>query len=207
MTDTDPLAALSRIGEIHRPIRSYAECEHDADHGCDPIEVYDYTACSESFSGWACSTCCYDDGYPLETCPHGAIHDGVRRIDSCPTSTALAEVRPTVDALVAERDAAREALARVEADRDSLVRLAQEAITAHRDLHKIYGSTATCGGGIGGAAMTQHCGVTCGYFERHEADQDRWYSVESAYFKRQDGDPDWAAALTQSATDEEASDD
>ena len=78
------------------------------------------------------------------------------------------------------------------ADYDALVLLVQRAIEAHRNLHVIYGSTAVCGGGIGGAAMTQHCGVTCGYHENHEADNERWYDVERAYFRRQDGDPEWA---------------
>jgi hypothetical protein len=75
---------------------------------------------------------------------------------------------------------------------DNLLRLTQAAITAHRDLHRIYGNTSACSGGIGGAALTQHCGVTCGYFERHEGETSRWYDVERAYFRRQDGDPEWA---------------
>lgn len=75
---------------------------------------------------------------------------------------------------------------------DALLRLVQSAIQAHRDLHVIYGNTAACGGGIGGQAMTQHCGVTCGYHERHESQNERWYDVERAYFRRQDGDPEWA---------------
>ncbi|HET7386910.1 MAG TPA: hypothetical protein VFJ19_09645 [Nocardioidaceae bacterium] len=75
---------------------------------------------------------------------------------------------------------------------DALVRLVQAAIGAHRDLHRMYGNTAVCGGGVGGAAMTQHCGVTCGYYECHEAENDRWQDVERAYFRRQDGDPEWA---------------
>ena len=99
------------------------------------------------------------------------------------------------------------------ADRETaetdLLRLVQAAIQAHRDLHMIYGSTATCGGGIGGQAMTQHCGVTCGYFEQHEADNNRWCDVERAYFRRQEGDPEWAdyipgGRLSTTPTTEEA---
>ncbi|HMU80712.1 MAG TPA: hypothetical protein PKC57_10670 [Microthrixaceae bacterium] len=75
---------------------------------------------------------------------------------------------------------------------DALVRLVQAAIQAHRDLHVMYGSTAVCGGGIGGAAMTLHCGVTCGYDERHESQNEAWHDVERAYFRRQEGDPEWA---------------
>ena len=78
------------------------------------------------------------------------------------------------------------------AEKDALLRLVQAAIQAHRDLHVIYGSTSVCGGGIGGQAMTQHCGVTCGYHERHEAENESWYDVERAYFRRRDGDPEWA---------------
>lgn len=82
-------------------------------------------------------------------------------------------------------------------EEQALLRLVQEAIQAHRDLHTVYANTTACGGGIGGQAMTQHCGVTCGYFEKHEADNDRWYRVESAYFRHEDGDPNWADALKE----------
>lgn len=75
---------------------------------------------------------------------------------------------------------------------DALLRLVQAAIQAHRDQHKIYGSTSTCSGGIGGAAMTQHCSIVCGYHERHDAENEAWHDVERAYFRRQDGDPEWA---------------
>ena len=77
------------------------------------------------------------------------------------------------------------------AENDALLRLVREAITTHRELHKIYGNTTACAGGIGGQAMTQHCGVTCGYDDRHQSDNDRWYDVERAYFRRQEGDPEW----------------
>jgi len=78
------------------------------------------------------------------------------------------------------------------AEFDVLVRLIQWAIQAHRDLHVIHGSTAVCGGVIGGQALTQHCGVTCGYDERHTAENERWYDVERAYFRLHEGDPEWA---------------
>lgn len=121
--------------------------------------------------------------------------------DALPTKTdklqgeRILALLDALDEAERERNEAREALARVEDDRDALLLLAQEAIQAHRDLHQVYGNTSACGGGIGGAAMTQHCGVTCGYFEKHEADNDHWHRVESAYFRRQDGDPEWGAAL------------
>ena len=86
-------------------------------------------------------------------------------------------------------------VASVERERDALLALARHAISAHRDLHRIYGSTAVCGGGIGGAAMTQHCGVICGYNERHDGENAAWHRVERAYFRHQDGDPAWADDL------------
>ena len=113
---------------------------------------------------------------------------------------ALAGWRREADEL-AERLAAVRALAHPvteQTQRDeatNLLRLVRAAIEAHRDLHKIYANTSACSGGIGGAAMTQHCGVTCGYGDRHEADNNRWYDVECAYFRRQDGDPEWADYL------------
>ena len=55
------------------------------------------------------------------------------------------------------------------------------ALTAHRDLHQIYGSTATCGGGIGGAMMTAHCGVVCNR-GNHETENAAWEAVEKSYF-------------------------
>lgn len=82
-----------------------------------------------------------------------------------------------------------------EAEIKSLTHALAVAIQAHRDLHTIYGSTAVCGGGIGGQAMTQHCGVTCGRFDKHEADNNRWHEVERAYFRRQEGDPNWAEGI------------
>ncbi len=78
---------------------------------------------------------------------------------------------------------------------ESLERLIAAAITAHRDLHRVYANTAVCGGGIGGRMLTDHCGVTCRYHERHEAENKAWDRVVRAYFHRQDGDPDWAAYL------------
>lgn len=81
--------ALARVKAIHAPIRVYDECKHDDDRGCEPVEVYDYMGCTESVIGWGCAVCCYDDECPREDCPHGAIHDGVTREQSCPTHAAL----------------------------------------------------------------------------------------------------------------------
>lgn len=75
---------------------------------------------------------------------------------------------------------------------DDLLRLVRAAIQVHRDLHPIYGNTSACGGGIGGAVMTQHCGVICGYHDRHARANDAWREVEAAYFRREKGDSEWA---------------
>lgn len=83
-----------RLTALHQPIRVYDECEHSADHGCEPVEVYDYVGCSESVIGWGCVVCCYDDEYPREDCPHGADHRGVPREASCPTHALIADPAP-----------------------------------------------------------------------------------------------------------------
>lgn len=82
-------AQVERVEAIHAPVRVYDECEHDSDHGCEPVELYDYRGCSESAIGWGCSVCCYDDEHPRENCPHGADHHGVTKADACPTVAAL----------------------------------------------------------------------------------------------------------------------
>lgn len=61
----------------------------------------------------------------------------------------------------------------------------REAIIAHRNLHPTYGSTAVCGGGVGGQMMTQHCAVTCDNPEHDEAKQ-AWRAVEKSYFDETD---------------------
>lgn len=57
-----------------------------------------------------------------------------------------------------------------------------EAIQAHRDLHPTYGSTAACGGGIGGMTLTEHCAVVC-QNPKHDAAKATWHEVEMAYFE------------------------
>lgn len=109
-------AWVAKVNKLHAPIRVYDECEHDADHGCDPIEVYDYMGCSESVIGWGCPICCYDDEYPREDCPHGADHRGVTREQSCPT-------RALIPADAATALAARDAKVR----RDALNEAADKA--------------------------------------------------------------------------------
>lgn len=76
------------VEALHRPIRVYDECDHD-DCQAEQIEVCDYTACADSVIGWGCESCCYDEDYPIEDCPHGADHRGVSEDDSCPTHAAV----------------------------------------------------------------------------------------------------------------------
>lgn len=86
----DPASRIPWVLELHRPVRVYDECEHTLDHGCKRIEVYDYVGCDESFSGWACSKCCYDGEYPLECCDHGsANHSGIDFDHACRTRAIL----------------------------------------------------------------------------------------------------------------------
>ena len=60
-----------------------------------------------------------------------------------------------------------------------------EAVQAHRNLHRAYASTSVCRGGIGGQAITSHCGEVCDNYAdpklnpRHlwdEHDSTRWYT-------------------------------
>lgn len=62
--------------------------------------------------------------------------------------------------------------------RDTLLR---HAIQAGRDMHPIYGSTATCKGGVGGQAMTQHCAVLCDN-PKHDETKEAWHQVERGFF-------------------------
>lgn len=59
---------------------------------------------------------------------------------------------------------------------------AAKAIQAHRDLHPTYGSTAACGGGIGGMTLTEHCAVVC-QNPKHDAAKAAWHEVEMGYFE------------------------
>lgn len=88
---TTDRAAIQRVRDVHRPIRVYDECQHDADHGCEIVELADYTGCNESVIGWACDHCCYGNGgeWPKEECPHGGDHGGTPKSESCPTIQAL----------------------------------------------------------------------------------------------------------------------
>jgi hypothetical protein len=86
------LAVVEAVESLHRPTRVYDECTHD-DCQAEQIEVYDYMACADSQIGWGCETCCYDDEFPIEDCPHGADHRGVTEADSCPTHAAVRAYR------------------------------------------------------------------------------------------------------------------
>ena len=53
-----------------------------------------------------------------------------------------------------------------------------EAVQAHRNLHRAYASTSVCRGGIGGQAITSHCGEVCDNYEAHEKDTEAWTELE-----------------------------
>ena len=74
------------------------------------------------------------------------------------------------DRMIAEAERAAAAKARGEA----LI----EAVQAHRDLHKTYGSTVACRGGIGGQALTSHCGEICYNADAHQKEMEAWQKLE-----------------------------
>ena len=74
------------------------------------------------------------------------------------------------DRMIAEVERAAAARARGEA----LI----EAVQAHRDLHKTYGSTSACRGGIGGQALTSHCAEICYNADAHQKEMEAWQKLE-----------------------------
>ena len=74
------------------------------------------------------------------------------------------------DRMIAEVERAAAARARGEA----LI----EAVQAHRNLHKTYGSTSACRGGIGGQALTSHCGEICYNADAHQKEMEAWQKLE-----------------------------
>ena len=74
------------------------------------------------------------------------------------------------DRMIAEVERAAAARARGEA----LI----EAVQAHLDLHKTYGSTVACRGGIGGQALTSHCGEICYNADAHQKEMEAWQKLE-----------------------------
>lgn len=53
-----------------------------------------------------------------------------------------------------------------------------ETVQAHRDLHKTYGSTSACRGGVGGQALTSHCAEICYNAGAHEKEMEAWQRLE-----------------------------
>lgn len=86
------------------------------------------------------------------------------------TSRTRAESIAEFDRMIAEVEHAAAAKARGEA----LI----EAVQAHRNLHRAYASTSVCRGGIGGQAITSHCGEVCDNYEAHEKDTEAWTELE-----------------------------
>ena len=58
--------------------------------------------------------------------------------------------------------------------------LAARALGYHYDSHPIYGSTAACGGGIGGSVMTAHCTVLCDS-PKHDKVRDEFLKLRAEY--------------------------
>jgi hypothetical protein len=52
-------------------------------------------------------------------------------------------------------------------------------LSAHQKMHPVYGSTAACGGGVGGQALTAHCVELC-HNPVHRPEIERY---ESAYYQ------------------------
>lgn len=53
-----------------------------------------------------------------------------------------------------------------------------EVVHAHRILHKTYGSTSTCRGGIGRRVLTAHCAEICYNADAHEKELEAWWRLE-----------------------------
>ena len=74
------------------------------------------------------------------------------------------------DRMIAEVERAAAARARGEA----LI----EVVQAHRNLHRAYASTSVCRGGIGGQALTSHCGEICYNADAHQKEMEAWQKME-----------------------------
>lgn len=55
---------------------------------------------------------------------------------------------------------------------DDLDRTLRSYVKADQAMHKVYGSTSVCYGGIGGSAMTEHCAHVCHNVSAHEKELD-----------------------------------
>lgn len=53
-----------------------------------------------------------------------------------------------------------------------------EVVEAHRDLHKTYGSTSVCRGGIGGQTLMPHCAEVCDNPRAHDEELTKWQALE-----------------------------
>ena len=89
---------------------------------------------------------------------------------------------PTADRLAGDALAILDAVAPdapVTVEREALD-LAARALGYHYDSHPIYGSTAACGGGIGGSVMTAHCTVLCDS-PKHDKVRDEFLKLRAEY--------------------------
>lgn len=83
---------------------------------------------------------------------------------------AVEDAYAEFDRMIAEVERAAAARARGEA--------IIETVQAHRDLHKTYGSTSACRGGVGGQALTSHCAEICYNAGAHEKEMEAWQRLE-----------------------------
>ena len=84
------------------------------------------------------------------------------------------ETRMAVEKQAEDDMAAIERAAAARARGEALI----EVVQAHRDLHKTYGSTSACRGGIGGQALTSHCGEICYNADAHQKEMEAWQKLE-----------------------------
>lgn len=57
---------------------------------------------------------------------------------------------------------------------DELDRVLRNYVIAEQRMHRTYGSTAACSGGVGGAALTAHCAHICHNFPAHADETAEW---------------------------------
>lgn len=55
-----------------------------------------------------------------------------------------------------------------------------EFVHAEQAMHKLYGSTSTCYGGVGGQMVTTHCVHTCHNHGAHQAEEQRYHDAKVA---------------------------
>lgn len=65
----------------------------------------------------------------------------------------------------------------------NLLAASKQLVAATQKLHRVYGSTSVCYGGIGGSMITSHCGWTCENHSAHAQDVADYVAAMTAMFK------------------------